>query len=262
MIEPIIFENEGQKLVGILHQPEDEISKPRPAVILCHGFTGQKSEPHRIFVKMARKLADNGVFALRFDFRGSGDSEGDFKDVTLETEISDLFKAIEILKSRSEIDNEQLSLLGLSFGGAVASCVAGRSSEIKNLMLWSAVGKLEDVFLDSRDNKDQQLVSLQQQGFIDYKGNKIGRSFVRQLSEVDPLEEIKEYQGDLLVIHGGEDEAVPIENAYNYYEETNIDEIRKKLIIIKGADHTYNQVRWEQKVLDSTLKWIKKRVNG
>jgi len=66
----IAFRNQGQRLYGMLHRPEGVAIAP--AVVLCHGFTGQRIESHRLFVKMARDLAAHGIAALRFDFRGSG----------------------------------------------------------------------------------------------------------------------------------------------------------------------------------------------
>jgi alpha/beta superfamily hydrolase len=50
---------------------------------MFHGFTGSKIEAHRFFVKLARSLSDSGFIILRFDFRCSGDSDGEFEDITL-----------------------------------------------------------------------------------------------------------------------------------------------------------------------------------
>lgn len=70
---PVVFGKEGHRLVGILHSVDD--GERKPGVVLFHGFTGNKIEPHRLFVKIARKLASIGINVLRFDFYGSGDSE-------------------------------------------------------------------------------------------------------------------------------------------------------------------------------------------
>ena len=76
MEKPVIFKNNLEKqLVGILHLPEKE--GKFPAVIICHGFKGNKTQ--RKFVGLGRELAKNGIVVLRFDFYGSGDSEGNFE---------------------------------------------------------------------------------------------------------------------------------------------------------------------------------------
>jgi len=94
MERQVFFINEGQRLYGMVHSSEGE--GIRPGVVLYHGFTGHKMETHCIFVKLARELAAAGLHVLRFDFRGSGESEGRFEDMTLDSEISDARAALEI----------------------------------------------------------------------------------------------------------------------------------------------------------------------
>lgn len=132
----IHFDNEGQRLYGMMHLPE----RPglHPGVILLHGFTGNSKESHFMFVKAARDFARNGLVALRFDFRGSGDSEGAFVDMTAPDEISDAVAALDFLSVQSEVDEERMGLLGLSLGGCVAACTAGVDARVKSLVLWSA----------------------------------------------------------------------------------------------------------------------------
>ena len=53
--------------------------------LLCHGFTGNKIDFNRLLVQAARALAQSGLNALRFDFMGSGDSSGDFNQMSPNT---------------------------------------------------------------------------------------------------------------------------------------------------------------------------------
>ncbi|HIE24547.1 MAG TPA: alpha/beta fold hydrolase [Anaerolineales bacterium] len=53
------------------HSPDTD--ERVPAVLICHGFAGNRVESHFIFVKVARRLANAGFFVLRFDFRGFGE---------------------------------------------------------------------------------------------------------------------------------------------------------------------------------------------
>ena len=121
MIErPIVFYNKEQHLNGVLHSPANSDALC-PAVVLFHGFTGTKVEPHRIFVKTARELTALGFYALRFDFRGSGDSGGDFSEMTISGEISDAIKSIDVLTAMQGVDPERIGILGLRMGGGVAA---------------------------------------------------------------------------------------------------------------------------------------------
>jgi len=140
---PITFRNHDQQLVGMIHTPDRD--KPSPAVLMLHGFTGNRMESHFLFVKMARRLAAAGYTAMRFDFRGSGESQGNFWEMTVPGEIDDARAALAWLRQHPAVDPERVILLGLSMGGAVAASVAGEDSDIVGLILWSAVADFGDV---------------------------------------------------------------------------------------------------------------------
>ena len=91
-----------------------------------------------MFVKAARDFARNGLAALRFDFRGIGDSEGHFVDMTTAGEISDAIAALDFLSVQSEMSEERMGLLGLSYGAIVAACTVDLDARVKALVLWSA----------------------------------------------------------------------------------------------------------------------------
>ena len=133
---PVVFYNQGQQLNGILHSPTG-FDAPCPAIAFFHGFTGTKVEPHRIFVKTARELASIGFYVLRFDFRGSGDSAGDFSEMTIGGEISDAIKSIDVLTAMQGVDPEHIGILGLSMGGCVAACVSGQDARVKSTVMWA-----------------------------------------------------------------------------------------------------------------------------
>jgi len=73
MEKSIVFRSGRHKLAGVMHIPEIR-RKSYPAVVMFHGFTGNKCESHFIFTKTARRLVLRGIAVLRFDFMGSGDS--------------------------------------------------------------------------------------------------------------------------------------------------------------------------------------------
>ena len=86
---PVVFMSNGAQLVGVHHKVDSD-----KIVIMCHGFTGNKVEDKRLYVESARDLASRGFNALRFDFYGSGDSEGDFEDTLMSINIANLKDAI------------------------------------------------------------------------------------------------------------------------------------------------------------------------
>src|SRR5260221_3407228 len=73
----------NQKIFCMLHLPQRTDQEKFPALLFCSGFGGNKSGKYRLFVRMAEQLAKAGVAVLRFDYRGSGDSEGAFEATTV-----------------------------------------------------------------------------------------------------------------------------------------------------------------------------------
>ncbi|MBD3293779.1 MAG: alpha/beta hydrolase, partial [Armatimonadia bacterium] len=73
------FEVDGHRIAASIHIPD---TTPAPGVVMCHGFTGQRMEAHFLFVKAGRAMCEAGLNVLRFDFRGSGESDGRFRDMT------------------------------------------------------------------------------------------------------------------------------------------------------------------------------------
>ncbi len=256
MIEkPIIFYNKGQHLNGVLHSPADSDALC-PAVALFHGFTGTKVEPHRIFVKTARELAALGFYALRFDFRGSGDSEGDFSEMTIGGEISDAIKSIDVLTAMQGVDPGRIGILGLSMGGCVAACVSGQDTRVKSTVLWAPLSddppdRREEILARSKHTPTPEEIAQS-------NANVVGKAFYEELPNISPSRTIQQFTGPLLVIHGSADQAVPVSHGRRYYELMQGRDALTELEVIDGADHTFNTVGWEQTVIAKSVEWFRK----
>lgn len=254
----IQFENAGMKLFGMLHVPAGK--GPHPCVIMLHGYMGSRNEDHFIFVKAARELARNGIAAFRFDFRGSGESEGDFKDISVETEISDALKAAELVRGLDSIDAGRVALLGYSLGGCVAACIAAQCGAT-SLALWAPTA-----FADYLVEKDGETVkdpyiwlpenyrkAIEKNGYVDMGGFSRGKPFFESIKYYDPLSAIAEYEGPVILVHGSEDQAVSLINSQLLHESAKGSKI---LVVVDGADHSFSSEHWEQQVIGATVRWF------
>jgi hypothetical protein len=236
-------------LRGMEHVPNEGTSFP--AVILFHGFTGNRLEPHRMFLKISRALEAKGIASFRFDFAGSGESDGDFEDMTLSSEVADAHAILDHVQKDSRIDPENISLLGLSMGGLVASLVAGdRADDVRRLVLMAPAGDWMKAIVSQVAG---QQVS-QEQSVYDHGGNLVGRAFAEDLENLDTYPRAGQYKGDVLLIHGSEDETVPPQVSGEYRDRaygSNAD-----VHIIEGADHTFNGHEWEQEVIRLILSFL------
>lgn len=72
---PVSFRCGDADLTGMVHAPDEPA---RRGVVIVVGGPQYRAGSHRQFLLLARALADQGIAAMRFDYRGLGDSGGDF----------------------------------------------------------------------------------------------------------------------------------------------------------------------------------------
>jgi uncharacterized protein len=117
-----------------------------PAIILVHGSgssSGDRDEtigPNKPFRDLAGGLASRGIAVLRYDKRTfAHGAQMDVRRITVEDEIlADVTAAIELLKTRKEIDRKRIFVLGHSLGGTVAPIVGERHPDLAGLILLAA----------------------------------------------------------------------------------------------------------------------------
>jgi pimeloyl-ACP methyl ester carboxylesterase len=111
-------------------------------VVICHGLTGNRVGPMRLLTVLAEELAMLGFLCLRFDFRGSGDSSGDFSATTFASMCSDLEQVTSW--GRQQFGEPPLALVGLSIGGVPPALMAGTLSPVAVVLLSSDL--IEDIY--------------------------------------------------------------------------------------------------------------------
>lgn len=73
----IALDRGSERLVGILSEPEDSRRAPF-CVVSVDGGTLRRTSPSRMWTELCRRCAAHGIPALRFDFDGIGDSDGQY----------------------------------------------------------------------------------------------------------------------------------------------------------------------------------------
>lgn len=226
-------------LAAVHHQ-----ASPSKLVIFAHGYTGTKCETGRLFVQTARSLAEAGISALRFDFWGSGDSEGGFEDVSPNTEIADLHAVIAwaVRKGFSSI-----GVLGLSLGAAVSICATAENRRVKTLVTWSAVPKLQGwtkgVISPSGMIKKDPILG--------------GPGLSRDHPKVDVPEAYLSLRIPKLQIQGDHDLPGFREGFAAYFPQAPAP---KKHVVIPGADHVFTHWPHRRKVIRLTVNWFLKNL--
>ena len=134
-------------LHGVLHLPQ-ESPEPFPAAVVCHPHTLMGGNMRSgVVVSVCLGLAAAGWAALRFDFRGAGDSAGSFDEGAGERD--DVKGAVDFLLVQPEINAKELAAIGYSFGAGVALHHAARDRRVRRMVGIALVQQhYEDPFLD------------------------------------------------------------------------------------------------------------------
>lgn len=128
--QQVQFASGGLTLEGVWHLSE----KPgrSPAVVMCHPhplYGGDMG--NGIVVLVCRKLAKQGINALRFNFRGVGGSQGSYGEGIGEQE--DLKAAVSLAASAEFVAASKLGICGYSFGARIVLSVPADEARVKAL---------------------------------------------------------------------------------------------------------------------------------
>jgi len=142
--EHISYDNleAGVTLSGTLTLPTSK--GPFPVVLLIAGSGPIDRDEtvfgHKPFLVLADYLTRQGIAVLRFDKRGCGRSTGNYDKATSQDFADDVLAGIAYIKSRKEVNSNQIGLIGHSEGGIIAPMVAAKSKDVAFVVLMAGTG--------------------------------------------------------------------------------------------------------------------------
>lgn len=133
-MKPLFFGDAQRRLYGVYHPPA---KTSRHAVLLCYPGMQEYNAAHWMFRRLAASLSREGHHVLRFDYFGTGDSDGESDDATPESAVVDVHTAIRELRDLSRA--REVSIVGLRFGATCAAMACSSGSSARQLVLWEPV---------------------------------------------------------------------------------------------------------------------------
>ena len=249
MEEKVYFKNsKGLKLCSILSNPTS--SKEKPIIILCHGFSTSKNS--HTYVRLQEILNKYQISTFRFDFFGHGESEGKFEDITISEAVDDILNAIKFLKNQGYT---KIGLVSSSFGGIASLMTASKTDDLFILALKSPVSNYEEKEYATKSK--EELEEWRNRGFRYYVSGdgrklKLNYTFFEDFKNNNGYEAAKKIKIPTLIVHGDNDESVPIEQSKK--TASLIENCKSE--IIEGADHRYSKPEDFEKMLDLISKFI------
>jgi pimeloyl-ACP methyl ester carboxylesterase len=186
-------------------------------VFVCHGFGGNRHRQSEYL-----KLAEEGLNVVTLDFRGNGDSSGDFINQTLSSRIQDLEAAVDFFNPGKYV------LFGTSFGGKVVFHAAPELNPG-----WIIVKS--PVTYNETMQKFRSVV--EEKGEFEFiEGKPIDKRFIDDLEEYsfDSLD----IDVPVAIIHGADDTTVHPEYSFQAAQSLDTDVMLQKL---KGEEHSFTE---------------------
>lgn len=245
--EKFSFENsDGHALSGRLEKPDSET---KAYAIFAHCFTCSKNV--LAASRISKRLTENGIAVLRFDFTGLGNSEGDFSNTNFSSNVEDLVSAFYALKKKHEAPG---LIIGHSLGGAAALKAATQVSELKALATIGAPSDVDHIVHQFKDGLDE--IEKKGEASVELAGRKfkIKKQFIHDINGTALLKEIGKIRTPLLVMHSPLDETVAIDHAAEIFSSAMHP---KSFVSLNKADHLVTSEKDAHYIADVMSAWVK-----
>lgn len=214
-------------------------------VILGHGVTGNKDRP--LLVALAEGLSAQDWPCLRISYSGNGESGGKFVESTITKEIADLSAVISNVR-----DDVKIIYVGHSMGGAVGVLTAAQNKRINVLVSLAGMSFTRDFVMREFGDVTPEIGLM-----WDEEGRILSQRFIDDLGGIgDTIQAAAQIKQPWLIIHGTEDDIVPIEDGKAVYDVAVSD---KHWLPIEGADHVFDESSYPV-IINAIDNWIKTHV--
>jgi esterase/lipase len=244
-MKQVSFTVDDLRLTGHIFLPEKPGEK-QPGILFVHGWT---SAQERSF-QYAKALAEIGYICMVFDMRGHGVSEGDIKKFAPKDFLEDVVSAYDYFSQVKEIDREQISVVGSSFGSYLAILLSEKRT-IKNLVLRVPADYPDEIFEKPKHNfsggSNDEIVTW--------------RNKKRSPKETIALQALSKYTGNVLIIESEKDTIVPHQTVANYRDAVKN---KKKLthVVMLNAPHSLKEGHLRDECTQILMTWFTKDKKG
>ncbi|MFN8035213.1 MAG: alpha/beta fold hydrolase [Acidimicrobiia bacterium] len=222
-----------------------------PAIVLCHGFPSGPSGSAiagATYPELANRIArESGWAALAFNYRGSGASDGDF---SVPGWCDDIRAAVDSLVERDDVIG--VWLMGSGLGGSLAIAVAAHDERVRGVAVLNAYQTCREWVRDpSRFVSHARRIGVIRDDAFPPDVNQ----WARDVAELDSVRDAQLLpQRPLLVLHGSDDDVVPVEHARAIAEAAGDS---AELRIVYKAGH---RLRHDPRAVAALLGWLDRQV--
>lgn len=253
---------------GVLEKPSctpknDSNANVKGAVLLIHGWAGQKDEVGDLYKDLAHQLSTHCIASVRFDVRGEAEREASNYTLssTFKSRVEDAQAGLDYLQA--QYPSTRLVVVGFSLGGATAmELVSTHPKAFEGLVLWSTALNPNEVVTNTQNFKEvRQALEEGQSTIKSWVDLTLTRKHVVGMLGYNPIRNLGDFEGKMLAIRGANDYLPAHEKVI--FEASNA--VSEDAYYLGGADHIFNVYEPDKskkkEVLNLSVNWIKQLFN-
>lgn len=240
-MQEFFIDSDGIAIHAKLEMPPGEPNRC-PLCIVQHGLTGHMEEEHILAVSAA--LREEGVATLRVEMYGHGKSGGTFAKHTLLKWVDNMLDVIDYAKALPFVTD--LYLCGHSQGGLLTMLVAAlRHDDLAAIIPMSPAivivdsalqGQLFGMTFDPKHIPDRIYLNDPRLAEGGTEGPSFCGDYFRVAQHINVDEAITSYDGPVLLVHGTNDLAVPVQYSMDAAKKY----ANAQLVLLQDDDHNYH----------------------
>jgi dipeptidyl aminopeptidase/acylaminoacyl peptidase len=244
-----------QMLVWVIYPPDFNPSKKYPALLYCQGGPQSALTQFYSFRWNFQLMAANGYIVVAPNRRGMPGhgvtwNEQISKDHGGQA-IKDYLSASDDISREPFIDKSRIGCVGASYGGYSVFYLAGvHQNRFKTFIAHDGIFDLKSMY-----------GSTEELWFVnwDYGGpywEKMNAAAQKSYSQFDPLNFVDQWNKPILVIHGGKDYRVPLEQGLEAFQVAQLKGLKSRLLYFPEENHwimhAQNAIVWQREF----FKWL------
>jgi len=248
-LSEIKYTSDTLNITGFIAKPKHmEPNQKFPLIIFNRGGNKDYGVITKSNVQYLEYLSSLGYVVMASQYRGNSYSEG--IDELGGKDLNDVKCLIEIAKSTTYVDTNNIGVLGYSRGGLMAYLLSKDSDEIKTLI---TVGAPTDLLLGSKNRPE-----LYNQVLNKLIGDSISKreEFIKR----SPLYWFDQLNEPMLIIHGSDDKKVNIEHSKRLMDSLEKSPNKITPLFIEGGNHSLSNYRQTRN--DTIANWFHYYLKG
>ena len=248
---------DGKKmLVWVIYPPNFDATKKYPTLLYCQGGPQSPLTQSYSFRWNFQLMAAGGYIVVAPNRRGMWGHGREWNEQISKDwggqVMQDYLSAIDDVRKEKYVDNSRLGCVGASYGGYSVYYLAGiHNNRFKTFIAHDGVFDLRAM---SGTTEELWFTNWENGGYYWDKKNAVAQ---KSFSQFNPINFVEKWNRPILIIQGGRDYRVPIEQGLQAFQVAQLRGLKSKLLYFPDENHwvlkPQNALVWQREF----FAWLK-----